>query len=143
MVFLPLVARGHSLFFSFELRWGGSRLFSFEFEDTADHAGDALPLGGFERELLRACWCNRVELCLAIVVGGAPAGRDPALLLEAEQGSVDGALIQFEDVFADLLDAAGDAEAVLGAEGMERFEDHEVEGALEDVGSFGHGTVSF
>src|SRR3984957_13306644 len=135
---MPLLPRsascGRSQLLSFESCRGQSWLFSFEFEDAADHAGDPFPLFGFERELFRAFFGDRVELCFAIVVGGAPAGGDPALLLEAEQGSVDGAFIQFEDVFADLLDTAGDAEAVLRAEGVERFEDHEVEGALEDVG---------
>src|ERR1700722_17410214 len=113
---------------------GGSWLFSFQFEDATDYARDAFPLRGFESELARSCFCDPIELRFAIIFGGAPIGGDPALLLEAEQGSVDGAFIQFEDVFADLLDTAGNAEAVLRAEGVERFEDHEVEGALEDVG---------
>jgi len=135
MIFLPRSAQcGRPQLLSFESHRGVSRFFSFELEDAADHAGDPLPLFGFERELFRAFFGDRVELCFAIVVGGAPAGGDPALLLQAEQGSVDGALVQFEDVFADLLDTAGDAEAVLRAEGVERFEDHEVEGSLEDVG---------
>jgi len=114
-----------------------------ETQDAADDAGDAFPLFGFEGELLRSLFGDRVEFRFAVVVGGAPAGGDPALLLEAEQGSVDGAFVQFQNVLADLLDAAGDAEAVLRAEGVERFEDHEVEGALEDVGFFGHGWFSF
>jgi hypothetical protein len=42
-----------------------------------------------------------------------------------------------QDVFADLLDAASDAETMEGAEGVESLEDHEVEGALQDFGFFG------
>jgi hypothetical protein len=120
----------------------GSRLLSFEFQDAADDAGDAFPLFGFERELFRAFLGDRVELCFAVVVGGAPFSGDPALLLETEQGSVDGALVQFQNVLAHLLDTAGDAEAVLRSEGVESFEDHEVESALEDVGFSGHVRVS-
>src|ERR1700722_2910611 len=144
MPFLPRSAScGRPQLLFFESHRGVSWLLSFEFEDAADHAGDAFPLGGLAYELLRAFCGDRVELCFAVVVGGAPAGGDPALLLEAEQGSVDGAFVQLEDVFADLLDAAGDAEAVLRSESVKRLEDHEVEGALEDVGFGRHGLLSF
>ena len=105
----------------------------FEAEDAADHAGNALPVFGFEVELLLAETGDGVEAGLAIVVGGAPLGFDPALLLEAEKGSVDGAFVELKNVFTELLDAAGDSEAMEWAHGMESLEDHEVQRSLQYV----------
>ena len=45
-------------------------------------------------------------------------------------------MVDGEEIAADLLDAACEAVAVEGAEDVEGFEDHQSEGALEDVGFF-------
>jgi hypothetical protein len=84
----------------------------FETEDAADYAGDALPVFGFEIELFFAEAGDGVVASLAIVVGSAPLGFDPALLLQAEKGSVDRAFVELENVFTELLDAAGDSETM-------------------------------
>lgn len=80
-----------------------------------------------------------VEAGAAIVVGGAPFGFYGAFLFEFEEDGIERALIDGEEVTADLLDAAGQAVAVERAEDVEGLEDHEGEGALEDVGFFGVG----
>src|SRR5215475_13504224 len=53
-----------------------------------------------------------MKLGLAVVVGGAPFGGNPAFLLEPNQGSVNRALIEKDGVAADLFNAAGDTVAV-------------------------------
>jgi hypothetical protein len=77
-----------------------------------------------------------VEAGAAIVFGGAPFGFDGAFLFEFEKDGIERALIDGEEIAADLLDAAGKAVAVLGAQDVEGFEDHEGESALKDVGFF-------
>ena len=52
----------------------------------------------------------------AIVFGGAPFGGDVAFLFEFEEGGIEGAVIDGEEIAAGLFDAAGDAVAVEGAE---------------------------
>jgi hypothetical protein len=110
-------------------------------EDAADYAGDAVPVSRFGLELLAAGFGDGVEAGFAIVVGSAPLGGDPAFVEETDEGGVDGALIYLERFLADLLDAPGDAVTVERAHGGERFEDHEIEGALENFGPGigGHG----
>ncbi len=77
--------------------------------------------------------CDGVVLRLAIVVGGAPLGGDPATLLQAHKRGVNGPLVEQDLVAADLLNAARDAVAMLRADGGEGFEDHDVEGSLEQI----------
>src|SRR5208337_615229 len=81
--------------------------------------------GGLKPEL--------VILGFAIVVGDAPLGGDVAFLLEFEEGGVEGAVIDGEEVAAGLLDAAGDAIAVERAESLQSLQDHQGQGALPDV----------
>jgi hypothetical protein len=57
---------------------------------------------------------------------------NPALLLEPQQRGIHRTLIQLEYVFAHLLDAARDPEAVQGAKSLQGFQDHKIERALED-----------
>ena len=64
------------------------------------------------RQLAPAGLRDRVELRLAIVLGDAPARRNPTLMLEPHQRRVHGALVELQQVVADLLDAAGDPVAV-------------------------------
>ena len=54
-------------------------------------------------------------------------------MLQTDERGVDGSLVEEDFVARDLLDAAGDAVAVLRPHGGEGLQDHEVEGSLEEV----------
>ncbi len=82
--------------------------------------------------------CEAIEAGLAVILGGAPLGGDRAFLLQLEENRIEGALIDGEEVSADLFDTPGDAVAVQGTEDIERFEDHQSQGALQDVSFFFH-----
>ena len=108
----------------------------FDFEEAGDDGGGLLPVLGFGLEGFAAGLGEAVEAGAAIIFGGAPFGFDGAFLFEFEKDGIERALIDGEEIAADLLDAAGEAVAVERAEDVEGFEDHEGEGALEDVGFF-------
>ena len=114
-----------------------SALIEFSFgghgEDADHHVRQSLPVGGVFLKLLAAAAGDGVELGLAIVVGGAPFGVDPSALLEADEGGVDGALVEQDLVSAGLLNAAGNAVAVLSAHGGEGLQDHQVQGTLQEI----------
>ena len=118
--------------------WGGvggslGTAFGAHGEDAAHDIGEALPVGGIFGELLTAGAGDGVELGLAIVFRGSPGGVDPSALLKADEGGVDGSLVEEHRVAAGLLDAASDAVAVHLSHGGEGIEDHEVEGALQQI----------
>ena len=96
------------------------------------------PFEGFASELLATGAGEFVVAGFAIVVGGAPFGGDVAFLFELEEGRIESAVIDREEVAAGLLDAAGDAIAVDGAQGFESFQDHEGQSALPNVFFRGH-----
>jgi hypothetical protein len=52
-------------------------------------------------------------------------------MLEPHQGGVDSAFVQFQNVAARLLDAPGDAVAVLRSHGVERLQHHQIQRALQ------------
>ncbi len=106
----------------------------FYFEEAGDDGGGLLPVLGFGLEGFAAGFGEVVEAGAAIVFGGAPFGFDGAFLFEFEEDGVERALVDGEEIAADLLDAAGEAVAVERAENVESLEDHEGESALEDVG---------
>src|SRR3990170_7236116 len=81
-------------------------------QHAADDAGHTLPIPRFRMELLPPGFRDAVEPGLPVVVRRAPGGRDPALLHQAHERGVDGALMDLQGIFADLFDAAGDAVAV-------------------------------
>lgn len=103
-----------------------------EVEDAVHEGGEAAPVGDVAVELGASGDGDGVELGLALVVGDAPLGGDPTALLEADEGGVDGALVEEDFVAGNLLDAACDAVAMEGSKGGEGLEDHEVQGALEE-----------
>lgn len=90
-------------------------------------------MAGVDGKLASAGLGDGVELCLAVVAGGAPFGLDPAALFETNEGGIDSPLIEQDLIAADLLNAARDAVAVERAHGGESLQDHEVEGALQEV----------
>src|SRR5437773_5644759 len=97
----------------------------------------------FGGEMLFAGARDRVELGAAVVVAGAPAALDQALLLEPEERGIDGALIERQDAARHLLDAARDAVAVLRTHGLQRLEHHQIERAVGNVSRSrsGHGLL--
>src|SRR5262245_32639770 len=99
-------------------------------QQPAHYSGNALPIMDLSGELLLAGARDRVELGLAVILRTSPPGRYPALLLQPEQRSIDSTLIDGQEVVADLLDAAGDAVAVLRPQSLEGLEDHQIECAL-------------
>src|SRR6266487_6888829 len=111
----------------------GPGLWTSRFEQAADHRDHAGPLPGFGVEVLLSGASDLVELRAAIVLARAPTARDEALLLEAEQRRIDGALIQRQHAAGHLLDAARDAVAVLRAQGLQGLQNHQIERAVLNV----------
>src|SRR5204863_4932369 len=91
------------------------------------------PVRNFVLKLTASSPGQPVELRPALVLGLAPFRGDEALMLQPVQRRVQGALLDLEVVARDLLDAQQDAVAVLGTE-RNRFEDEQVERALEELG---------
>src|SRR5260370_39305910 len=86
---------------------------SFRTAEKARHQrGHALPTLGFFEQLFAPGPRQRVELRLAVVFGSAPFGSDPAALLQPQQGGIECALVQLQQVLGNLLDALGNAIAV-------------------------------
>src|SRR5262245_14756518 len=102
-------------------------------QQPAHHAGDPFPVLRLLGELLPPGAGDGVVLGFPVVVGSAPARRNPSALLEAEERGIDRALIELEHVLADLLDAPGDPVTMKRSHCLERLEHHEVQSALENV----------
>src|SRR4029078_7959813 len=96
-------------------------------EEARDDRGHALPALGLQRELFAPGPRELVEAGAPVVLGGAPLGADPPLLLEPEERGGWRDLVHLQKVLGDLLDPARDAVAVHRTERVERLEDYEVE----------------
>src|SRR5437762_789834 len=106
---------------------------SFRTAEKACHErGHAFPTLCFCEQLFAASPRQRVKLRLAVIFRGAPFGSDPATLLEAQQGRIERALVQLEQVFRNLLDTLGDAIAVQRAHGVKGLQNNEVKRALQN-----------
>src|SRR5262245_63156231 len=92
--------------------------------------GGFFPLAGIAIDLAPARFGELVELGPPVVVGDAPRRRDQALLLQLEQCGVDRPVVDRQPALAGLLDAAGDAVAVLLAHGEQRAQHHQRQRAL-------------
>ena len=110
--------------------------------DEIDGGGEAIPVGEFLFELGATGSGEGIELGDAAGFGFGALALDPAFLLEAMEGGVEGALLDLEDFAGDLLDALGDSPTVLGLEG-DGFEDEEVESALDEVVRFAHSMIIY
>src|SRR6202044_1388967 len=66
-----------------------------------------------------------------------------AFMLKLEQQGIKRALVDSQQVSADLLDASGDSPAVLRSQDIECLEDHQRERTLQDVRLFLHGGSTF
>ena len=60
-------------------------------------------------------------------------------MLKLEQQGIERALVESQKVSADLLDASGNALAMLRSQNIECFEDHQRERSLQNVRLFLHG----
>jgi len=112
------------------------------FDDEVDGGGEAGPGFALALELGAAGGGDGIEAGLAVGLGGSPLGADPALLLEAVEGGVEGALLDLEDFVGELLDALGDGPAVFGLEG-DGLEDEEVEGSLDEIVWLSHTVIIY
>ena len=95
--------------------------------------GNGEPVFGFRFELAPARFRQAVEFRAPIVFRFAPLGFEPAGFLHPVESGEERARLHVEGALRDLVDAGGNAEPVERL-GRERFEDQEVEGALEEIG---------
>src|SRR3977135_1548907 len=106
---------------------------SFRTTEKARHErGHAPPTLGLCKQLFAPGTRERVELGLAVIFRSPPFRRNPAALLEPQQSGIERALIQLEQILADLLEALGDAVAVQRAHGLEGLQNDKVERALQN-----------
>ena len=105
---------------------------------TGKDGSGLLPFLRFFFELLAAGAGELVILGFAIVVGDAPLGSDVAFQLQFQEGGIESAVIDGEEIAAGLLNAAGDAVAMERTESLQSFQDHQGQGALPDVGFVAH-----
>src|SRR5262245_25412935 len=92
-----------------------------------------LPLRFFPVDLVTAGACQIVDLHAAAAFGCAPFGRNPSHLLELEQSRIQSALIETELIPADLFDSSPDPIPVQRTNGLQGLDDHQAEGAVENV----------
>jgi len=95
-----------------------------------DGGREQLPTFLLVGELLAAEGSETVELGAAPFLGGSPLAGDVAAILQAVEGRIQGALIDFENLTGDLPDALRNAPAMKRAE-CERFQYEEIETTLE------------
>src|SRR5262245_25699342 len=103
-------------------------------ERARDRERNTAPLRLFLAELFSAGLGERVVLGAAVVFRRLPACVEPAGLFEAMERRKQRAWLDDEGAAGHLLDAARHAEAVQFAAG-ERFENQQVEGALQQSGA--------
>ena len=60
-------------------------------------------------------------------------------MLQLQQQGIKGALVDSQNISADLLNALADAVAVLWPQNIEGFQDHQRKRSLQNVGFFLHG----
>src|ERR1700735_631191 len=106
------------------------------FQGLGNCHGNAIPALGFEFELFTAGPGEAIKLGATIIFGIAPKGRYPALFLHAVQGGEERAGLNDEGTAGDLLNPAGNSEAVHFA-GDQGFQNQHVEGALQQSSGFG------
>src|SRR5215831_8392658 len=105
----------------------------FRRKESLDDRRRLFPVLRLCLQLLAALACQAIKACLAVVLGCAPLGRDRSFLHELEQDRIERALIDRQQIAADLLDAPGDAVAMLRAEHIQRLQHHQRQGALSNV----------
>jgi len=111
-------------------------------EEASEDGSGLLPVTRLLVELFPACASESVELGFTIVVGEAPFRGNTAFLFELYKGGIKRAVIEGDEVSAGLFDTARDPIAVKRPERVQRFEDHQRESALQDVGFVVHEVAS-
>src|SRR5687768_505143 len=111
-------------------------------EHRLEAGGEAAPALQLRAEGAAAGGGDLVVAGAPVVVARAPRAGDQAVLLEALERRVEGALVHLQHAVGDLLDALADPPAVHGLE-RERLQDEQVERAAEDVRrrAGGHGRL--
>jgi len=85
---------------------------------------------------------QKIKLSVSSRLGLFPFGSDPRFLFEPVQSWVEGALLHLKHFTRDLLNALGNRPAVFGFEGN-RFQDQEVQGALDEIVWLGHTMIIY
>src|SRR6266850_7012617 len=109
-------------------------------QDCSDHLRHAIPLFSFSLESAFTRGREPVIFRPAFIFRLAPFTGDPPLVFETIQGGVQRALLNFQAIFRNLLNAQQDAVAVQRAQGN-RLEDEHVERALQKVKLLVHGIL--
>jgi hypothetical protein len=104
-------------------------------EDLSDCGGGSFPAGLFGLQLALAGGREFVDAGAASGVFGDPLGPEVAGFFKTMECRVEGAFFDAEDVARDFVDGGHDGVAVEAGAAGKDFEDEEVEGALEVVGS--------
>src|ERR1039458_5233697 len=110
-----------------------------ELQQSSNHARDSLPILRFGDKLFAAGFRDGIELGFPVVLRCAPLSSNPALLNKPDQAEINGPLIHEQRFLADLLDPAGDAIAVQRPHRVQGLQNHQIQGALKNIGlAFGH-----
>src|SRR5262245_45234610 len=102
-------------------------------QEAVHQRGRLGPGLGFRAKPAAAARGEAVEPGAAVVLGDAPVRGNGAFVLELEQNGIERALIDGQQIAADLLDASRDAVAVQLAEHVEGSQDDQVKSALLNV----------
>ena len=108
-----------------------------DLQEPFNDARRTLPLRFFLVELLAPGAGQGVDPHATAALGGAPFGRNPPHLLQLEQRRIQRALVECELIPADLFDSPRDPIPVQRAQGLQGLDDHQAEGAVEDVALVG------
>src|SRR4051812_11681172 len=103
-------------------------------QDLSNHPRETLPILGFPRKLPTSRFRDGIKPRFPVVFRCAPLRSNPPFLHEAQQGRIDGALIQPEKLLAQLLDSTSDAVAVQRPQNVKRLEHHQIKRSLKDFG---------
>src|SRR4029453_18137714 len=99
-----------------------------------------LPVAGFFGELFSAGGGERIELGLAILLRRTPLAGDPPFLLHAEERGVQRALVEVQEISADLFNPSRNPIPVEGTKRLQRAQHEQDERALQDIRFLGPAT---
>jgi hypothetical protein len=108
----------------------GSRLLT---QQLFDEAGQLAPALGFLPERFQAGFGDGVVFRFPAVFRLIPFALDPALLLQTNQGRIERALVELQQVPGNLFQPGGNAVSVPRAQAAKRAQDDEIERALQDL----------
>src|SRR6266481_10144611 len=106
-------------------------------QDQSDRRRESFPVCLFALQVFFPGIRKGIIFGTPVILGLAPLGGDPALLLQAVERGVKRTLIDLQLLFGDLADALRDGPAVHGLE-SDSLEDQQIECALDEIGGFAH-----